>query len=117
MSAKSEVDSGRIELLEALRQAEKTWNVLAPRYGVTNPNPPWKTSLSAICDCLAASGALPTLDRRRAEDELAESVYSDVPVPERQLLALVHVMLSRSLLDESDLANRMRAVRTRLESA
>ena len=117
MSAKSEVDSGRIELLEALRQAEKTWNVLAPRYGVTNPNPPWKTSLSAICDCLAASGALPTLDRRRAEDELAESVYSDVPVPERQLLALVHVLLSRSLLDESDLANRMRAVRSRLESA
>jgi len=117
MSAKSEVDSGRIELLEALRQEEKTWNVLAPHYGVTNPNPPWKTSLSAICDCLAASGALPTLDRRRAEDELAESVYSDVPAPERQLLALVHVMLRRSLLDESDLASRMRAVRSRLESA
>jgi hypothetical protein len=117
MSAKGEAGSERIGLLEALRQTEKTWKVLAPRYGVTNPNPPWKTSLSAICDCLAASGALPTVERRRAEDELAESVYSDIPAPERQLLALAHVMLSRGLLAESDLASRMRAVRSRLESA
>ena len=117
MGAKSKADSGRIGLLEALRQEDKTWNVLAPRYGVTNPNPPWKTSLSAICDCLATSGALPALERRRAEDKLADSVYRDVPAPERQLLALVHIMLSRGLVDESDLASRMRAVRSRLESA
>jgi hypothetical protein len=117
MSAKSDADLRRIALLEALRNLEKTWDVLAPRYGVTNPNPPWKTSLVAMCDCLAASGALPVLDRRRAEDELTESVYSDVPAPERQLLALVHTLLSRGLVTESDLANRMRAVRSRLEEA
>ncbi len=114
---KSDVDLGRIALLEALRNEDKTWDVLAPRYGVTNPDPPWKTSLIAMCDCLAVSGVLPTLDRRRAEDELAESVYSDVPAPERQLLALVHIMLSRCLVAEGDLASRMRAVRSRLESA
>lgn len=117
MSARSDVDRGRIALLEVLRNQEKTWNVLAARYGVTNPNPPWKTSLSAMCDCLAASGALPALDRRRAEDELADSVYRDIPAPERQLLALVHVLLSRGLLTEGDLASRMRAVRSRLEAA
>jgi hypothetical protein len=117
MSAKSDADLRRIALLEALRNLEKTWDVLAPRYGVTNPNPPWKTSLAAMCDCLAASGALPVLDRRRAEDELTESVYNDVPAPERQLLALVHTLLSRGLVTESDLANRMRAVRSRLEEA
>ena len=114
---KSDVDLGRIALLEALRNEDKTWDVLAPRYGVTNPDPPWKTSLIAMCDCLAVSGVLPTLDRRRAEDELAESVYGDVPAPERQLLALVHIMLSRGLVAEGDLASRMRAVRSRLESA
>jgi hypothetical protein len=114
---KSDVDLGRIALLEALRNEDKTWDVLAPRYGVTNPDPPWKTSLIAMCDCLAVSEVLPTLDRRRAEDELAESVYSDVPAPERQLLALVHIMLSRGLVAEGDLASRMRAVRSRLESA
>jgi hypothetical protein len=117
MTAKNDVGRGRIALLEALRNQEKTWNVLAPRYGVTNPNPPWKTSLIAMCDCLAASGALPVLDRRRAEDELAESVYSDVPAPECQLLVLVHIMLSRGLVTESDLTSRMRAVRSRLEAA
>lgn len=117
MSVKSDVDLDRIALLEALRNQEKTWNVLAPRYGVTNPNPPWKTSLIAMCDCLAVSGALPTLDRRRAEDELADSVYRDVPAPERQLLALVHIMLSRGLVAEGDLASRMRAVRSRIGAA
>lgn len=118
MSINSDIDASRIELLEALRnKKEKTWDVLAPQYGVTNPNPPWKTSLAAMCDCLADSGKLPLLERRNAEDELAESVYRDVPAPERQLLALVHIMLSRGLVDESDLAARMRAVRSRLESA
>jgi len=110
-------DAGRIALIEALRNLEKTWEALAPRYGVTNPNPPWKSSLIAMCDCLDASGALPVLERRNAEDELADSVYRDVPAPERQLLALVHTMLSRGLVTEGDLADRMRAVRSRLESA
>ena len=116
MSTKSDIDLGRIELIEALRNGEKTWEVLAPKYGVTNPNPPWKTSLSAMCDCLDASGALPALERRHAEDELADAVYSDVPAPERQLLALVHTMLSRGLVTAEDLASRMRAVKSRLES-
>jgi hypothetical protein len=106
----------QIALLEATRNLDKTWETLAPRYGVTNPNPPWKTSLTAMCDCLAVSGALPALDRRRAEDELADSLYSDVPSPERQLLALVHTMVSRGLVSEADLASRMRIVRERLEA-
>ena len=116
MSEKNEVDLGRIALLEAIRSDGKVWDVLAPRYGVTNPNPPWKTSLNAMCECLAINGALPNLDRRRAEDELVRAVYSDVPAPERQLLALVHTMLSRGLVAEGDLASRMRSVRARLEA-
>jgi hypothetical protein len=116
MSVRSNVDFSRIALLEAIRSQRKTWDVLAPRYGVTNPNPPWKTSLTAMCDCLDVSGALPTLDRRRAEDELAEAVYNDVPAPESQLLALVHTMLNRGLVVEGDLASRMHTVRSRLEA-
>jgi hypothetical protein len=105
-----------IALLEATRCQDKTWEALAPRYGVTNPNPPWKTSLTAMCDCLAVSGALPALDRRNAEDELAETLYSDIPSPERELLALVHTMVSRGLVNEADLAGRMSIVRARLEA-
>ena len=115
MSVRSNVDFSRIALLEAIRSQGKTWDVLAPRYGVTNPNPPWKTSLTAMCDCLDVSGALPTLDRRRAEDELAEAVYSDVPAPESQLLALAHTMLNRGLVSERELASRMHTVRSRQE--
>jgi hypothetical protein len=106
----------RIPLLETTRNQDKTWEALAPRYGVTNPNPPWKTSLAAMCDCLAVSGALPALDRRKAEDELAETLYSDIPSPERELLALVHTMVSRGLVTEADLASRMSIVRARLET-
>ena len=116
MSVKSDVDCSRIALLEAIRSQGKAWEVLAPLYGVTNPNPPWKTSLVAMCDCLGDSCALPSLDRRRAEDELAEDVYSDVPEPERQLLALAHTMLNRGLVSEEDLAIRMRTVRSRLQA-
>jgi hypothetical protein len=116
MSVNSNTDLRPIALLEAIRNEGKAWDVVAPRYGVTNPDPPWKTSLVAMCECLSVSGALPTLERRRAEDELAEAVYGDVPAPERQLLALVHTMLSRGQVIEGDLASRMRSVRSRLEA-
>jgi hypothetical protein len=108
---------GRIALLEAIRREGEEWDVIAPRYGVTNPDPPWKTSLIAMCECLSVNGTLPTLDRRRAEDALANSVYGEVPAPESELLALVHTLLNRGLLAEGDLSTRMRTVRSRLEAA
>ena len=116
MSQQSSADFRPIALLEAIQSEGKAWDVIAPRYGVTNPDPPWKTSLVAMCECLSASGALPTLDRRRTEDELAAALYSEIPAPERQLLALVHTLLSRGLVVEGDLATRMCAVRSRLEA-
>lgn len=110
------LDFAPIPLLEAIRNADKTWEKLAPRYGVTNPDPPWKVSLYAMCGCLAAGAALPLLERRRAEDRLGETLYRGTPAPEQQLLALAHIMLSRGLLSEEDLARRMDAVRARLEA-
>ena len=110
------VDLRRIALLESIRNEDNTWVKLAPRWGVTNPDPPWKVCLEATCDCLSAGGALETLERRHAEDELGETVYSEIPNPERQLLALAHTMLSRGLIAEGDLASRMRVVRSRLEA-
>ena len=112
-----QADLTRIPLLEAIRNEDKTWEELAPRYGVTNPDPPWKVSLYATCECLAVGQALPSLERRRAEDQLGETVYSGTPAPERQLLALAHIMLSRGLLREEDLARRMKVVRSRLEAS
>jgi hypothetical protein len=111
-----QADLAPIPLLEAIRNDEKTWEKLAPRYGVTNPDPPWKVSLYATCECLAAGASLPALERRRAEDRLGEAVYGGTPAPEQQLLALAHIMLRRGLLCEADLARRMHAVRSRLEA-
>jgi hypothetical protein len=116
MSQQGNADLRPIALLEAIRSDGEAWGVLASRYGVTNPDPPWKTSLIAMCECLSVSGALPTLDRRRTEDELSDALYGEVPAPERQLLALVHAMLSHGLVAEDDLTSRMRAVRSRLET-
>jgi hypothetical protein len=116
MSVTSDAELDEIALLEAIRHQGQEWEAIAPRYGVTNPDPPWKTSLIGMCESLAAGGALPALDRRGAEDELGNTVYSEVPAPERELLALVHILLSRGLVDERDLASRMRAVRSRLEA-
>jgi hypothetical protein len=111
------VDLVAIPLLESLRNQDRTWDKLAPRYGVSDPDPPWKVSLAATCECLSAVAALPSLERRHAEDRLGESLYRGTPAPEQQLLALAHTLLSRGLLAEEDLARRMKAVRLRLEAS
>lgn len=104
-----------ITLLERVRHRGRVWGDLAKQYGVTNPDPPWKVDLEATCDMLAAgSCALPALERRWEEDELSEAVYTDVPFPERQLLALAHSMIQRGLVEEDELARRMKDVFERL---
>jgi hypothetical protein len=109
------VDLGRVGLLESLQNEDQTWEKLAPRWSVTQPEPPWKVCLDATCDALSAGGALDSLERRHAEDEL-EAVYSEIPNPERQLLTLAHIMLSRGLVTEDELARQIRTVRDRLEA-
>ena len=109
------VDLNRVELLEALQDEDQTWERLAARWSVTNPEPPWKVCLDATCDALSAVGALDSLERRHAEDEL-EEVYSEIPNPERQLLTLAHIMLSRGLVTEEELARQIRTFRDRLEA-
>lgn len=110
------VDLRRVALLESIQNEDQTWAKLAPRWCVVEPEPPWKVCLDATCDCLSAGGALDNLERRHAEDEL-EAVYSAIPNPERQLLALAHIMLSRGLLTEEELDRHIRTVRARLEAA
>ena len=110
------VDLGRVALLESIQNVDQTWAKLAPRWCVVEPEPPWKVCLDATCDCLSAGGALDNLERRHAEDEL-EAMYSAIPNPERQLLTLAHIMLSRGLLTEEELDRHIRTVRARLEAA
>jgi len=106
-----------IPLLDAIQDEGRPWQELAPRYGVANPDPPWKVSLYAIFECLSAGGALPSLERRHIEDRLGETIYGRTPDPERQLLALADTLLRRGILSEEDLARRMDAVRGRLEGS
>lgn len=106
-----------ISLLEAIQRHGRVWGDLAAQYGVTNPDPPWKVNLEATCDALSAEAcALPLLERRAEEDELSASLYSNVPYPERQLLALAHSMIMRGLVDEEELGRRMKEIYSRLTS-
>ena len=93
---------------------------MAERYGVENPTPPWKTSLDGLCDALDQScSSKPSLtfkERRDEEDELSASLYSSLPYPENQLVALAHSLLKRGVIDESELQNRLSKIRARLES-
>src|SRR5258708_34058203 len=99
MSVKRNADLGRIPLLEAIGSEGKAWDVIAPRYGVTNPDPPWKTSLIAMCECLSVSGPLPTLDRRRTEDELAAAGHREVHAPRGPRLAPGHRVVELRVSD------------------
>lgn len=119
-----------IPLLEEVRNHGRVWEDLAAQYGVTNPDPPWKVTMDATCDILAASSnvlpheqvvpgscALPLLERRTEEDDLSATLYADVPFPERTLLALAHSMIRHGLINEQELARQIEKVGHRLKDA
>jgi hypothetical protein len=98
----------RIATLDRIAAGGQDWPRVAEKYGVTNPVPPWQSSLDGICDALGSS---------RDEDRLAHAVYADLPAPERRLLAVAHSLISRGIIAEEELVRRMQAVRARLEAA
>ena len=73
----------RIATLDRIATGGQDWPHVADKYGVSNPMPPWKSSLDGICDALDVNGqALPLLERRRDEDVFSQTIYADLPVPE-----------------------------------
>ena len=105
--------------LARIIERNQVWGRMAAKYGVDNPLPPWKTGLDGICDALDQSScgaALPGVEQRSEEDALSATVYSDLPFPENRLVALAHSLLRRGLINETELAERLAAVRARLEA-
>ena len=118
--SKRDLDNSPIPVFEEIKKkgAGRSWEDLSKKWGVDNPNPPWKVTLEATCDVLSeVSCALPGVERRWEEDELVEELYKDVPYPERQLLALAHSMIRRGLIDADDLKEHMKVVDERLHMA
>ncbi|MEE2699311.1 MAG: hypothetical protein VX923_06405 [Pseudomonadota bacterium] len=112
------LDPSPIPLLDKVKKEGRVWEDLCVQYGVENPDPPWKVTLEATCDVLdEVSCGIPGIERRWEEDEFSKDLYSDLPFPERQLLALAHSMIRRGLLDENDLAKKMKLVEKRLNMA
>ena len=112
-------EESSIAPLAKIVEKNQVWDRMAAKYGVDNPLPPWKTSLDGICDALDQSNcgaALPGVDRRNEEDALSATVYADLPYPENRLVALAHSLVRRGLIDETELEERLDAVRARLEA-
>ena len=115
-------DAEEFPVLDEIVESNQSWPVMAAKYGVENPLPPWKTSLDGLCDVLDRSCAgdeelgLTFKQRRDEEDELSATRYADLPYPENQLVALAHSLLKRGLIDESELRQRLAAIRARLEA-
>lgn len=119
MSAPEEFEGKPIAPLTKIIERNQVWGRMTVKYGVDNPLPPWKTSLDGICDALDESSrgaALPGIEQRSEEDALTATVYSDLPYPENRLVALAHTLVRRGLIDETELADRLAAVRARLEA-
>ena len=114
------VGEATIAPLAKIVERNQVWSRMAAKYGVANPVPPWKTSLDGICDALDQSGCGPEvltfIDRRNDEDALAATLYSDLPYPENRLVALAHSLLTRGVIGEAELEERLAAVRARLEA-
>src|SRR5262249_47040256 len=83
MAPTQDVTTVRVKSLEQLVERGMVWSRMAEKYGVTNPVPPWKSSLDGMCDALdECSTVLPLLTRREDEDRLSEHQYSELPFPE-----------------------------------
>lgn len=113
---------GSIEILDRLADPNQTWPVMAAKYGVDNPLPPWKTSLDGLCDALDTASCqiedfgFTFKDRRDEEDELSTTRYQSLPYPENQLLSLAHSLIARGVIDEAELRQRLAVIRARLEA-
>ncbi|MFE6919549.1 thiocyanate hydrolase [Nocardia sp. NPDC057663] len=109
-----------IALLRAIVERDQVWPRMAAKYGVSNPVPPWKTSLDGICDAIdhaTCAAAIPNFqDRRDEEDSLSVTIYPSLPYPENQLVALAHSLVARGIIEEQELRERLSSVRARLES-
>jgi hypothetical protein len=115
------LESVAVDTLEQIVRRNQTWPVMAGKYGVDNPVPPWKTSLDGMCDAIDRSCAGDDLsftfkDRRDEEDALSATRYAGLPYPENQLVALAHSLVARGLIDEDELQKRLTKIRARLES-
>jgi hypothetical protein len=112
--------SERIEALQEIVERNQVWPVMAAKYGVENPVPPWKTSLDGLCDALdhaACNENIPNFkERRDEEDALSATVYASLPFPENQLVALAHSLVARGIIDEAELKQRLASIRERLEA-
>ena len=108
------------EVLRTMVDRDHVWPKMAAKYGVENSVPPWKTSLDGLCDALdhaACDAPVPSFkERRDEEDALSATVYSDLPYPENQLVALAHSLLVRGIIAEDELRQRLSDVRRRLEA-
>ena len=117
-----DVESVTVEVLQKIAERNQIWPVMAAKYGVENPLPPWKTSLDGLCDALDRScGDAENLNftfkqRRDEEDALSASRYVDLPYPENQLVALAHSLVARGVITEIELQERLSAIRSRLEA-
>ena len=118
----TEVESITIEVLEQIAERNQTWPVMAAKYGVDNPLPPWKTSLDGLCDALDRSCDddeklhFTFKQRRDEEDVLVGTRYANLPYPENQLVALAHSLVARSVISEAELQERLAAIRARLHA-
>jgi hypothetical protein len=116
MSTEKDITTARVQALERIVGRGQVWRRVAQKYGVSNPVPPWKSSLDGMCDALDREGTvLPLITRRHDEDRLSQDVYATLPFPENQLVALAHSLIVRNVIDEAALADRINAVRARLE--
>jgi hypothetical protein len=114
------MSSDSFPVLDGIVDRNQVWPVMAAKYGVENPVPPWKTSLDGMCDALDRAdcdAVVPDFQERRdEEDQLSATVYAGLPYPENQLMALAHSLMARGVISQDDLTERLATVRARLQA-
>ena len=78
---------------------------------------PWEKRTHATLECLAWRGVIGTEEKRRAIEDLGQSIYATLTYYEKWILAASHQLIEKGLITQDELAAKMDEVRGRLEVA
>ncbi len=75
----------------------------------------WEARTYVTCECLGWRGVWNSEERRRAENDLGETLYYGLPYYARWIMVAAKTLVSKGLITQDELADKLDEVRQRSE--
>jgi len=75
----------------------------------------WEARTYVTCECLAWRGVWSAEERRRAENDLGETLYFGLPYYARWIMVAAKTLINKGIITPDELSAKLEEVRQRLE--